>query len=105
MDINIVAISGCLSHNSVASGLIRACLLAQHPHVKIQIADVSQFPLVNPDIIAEKGFPESVQIVRNMVSQADGVIVAFPNHNSLVSAVMKNAYDWISINDGACPVK
>ena len=40
-----------------------------------------------------------------MVSEADGVIVAFPNHNDLVSAALKNAYDWISINDGSCPVK
>ena len=40
-----------------------------------------------------------------MVSEADGVIVAFPNHNDLISAVMKNAYDWISINDGSCPIK
>lgn len=40
-----------------------------------------------------------------MVAEADGVIVAFPNHNDLVSAAFKNAYDWISINDGSCPVK
>ena len=57
MDLKVVAISGCLSKKSASSGLIRACLQSQHPHLNIEIADISEFPLINPDIIAEKGFP------------------------------------------------
>ena len=98
MDFKIVAISGCLSQKSVNSGLIRACLQCQHPNLQIQVADISEFPFVNPDIIAEVGFPASVSKVRSMITEADGIIVSFPEHNGLITAAMKNAYDWVSIN-------
>lgn len=97
MDFKIVAISGCLSEHSVSSGLVRAALLHKNLHLNVEVADISGFPLMNPDIIGEVGFPAEVAKVREMVSRADGVIVSFPDHNSLISATMKNAYDWISI--------
>lgn len=97
MDFDIVAISGGLSHNSVSSGLVRAALLARHPHLRIHVVDISQFPLLNMDDVAQKGFPPAVEAVRKAVSGCDGVLACFSNHNSLISAPMKNAYDWISL--------
>ena len=70
------------------------------------MVDVSGFPLINPDIIAESGYPPMVKELRAQIAEADAVIVSFPNHNSMISAVMKNVYDWVSISfDGQSPVK
>lgn len=53
----VIAISGSLSKISSNSGLIRACLLVNHPELQIEVVDISQFQLFNMDVIIEHGFP------------------------------------------------
>lgn len=53
----VIAISGSLSKSSTNSGLIKACLLANHPDLHIEVVDISQFQLFNMDTVIEHGFP------------------------------------------------
>lgn len=48
------------------------------------------------DPVIENGFPPEVRAVREKIEQAHAVIFASPEHNTKVSAALKNAYDWIS---------
>ena len=41
-------------------------------------------------------FPESVDRFRKRVAAADGIIIASPEHNFSIPAVLKNAIDWLT---------
>lgn len=47
----VIAISGSLSKFSSNSGLIKACLLVNHPELQIEVVDISQFQLFNMDTV------------------------------------------------------
>jgi NAD(P)H-dependent FMN reductase len=51
MSFKVIAISGSLERNAANSGLIRACLLVNNPHLEIEVADISSFPLFNMDTV------------------------------------------------------
>ena len=46
----IAAISGSLKKTSTNTGLLRACIQSNNPHLQIQILDISKFPLFNEDV-------------------------------------------------------
>lgn len=93
--LNIVAISGSLQKHSCHTGILRALVAHQHKLLKIEIVPINEFPLFSEDI-ETAGIPECVKSVADKVKAADGLIVAIPENNYMVSAPMKNAYDWLS---------
>lgn len=91
----MILISGSLRKNSCNTGLLRACVEINNPHIEFEWADISDVPIFNEDVEA-KGTPESVQRIRNQVSQAHGILFGVPENNSAPSAALKNIYDWLS---------
>lgn len=51
-------------------------------------------PLFNEDL--EKDFPAEVQKQKDIVKEADGVLVVTPEYNRSLPGVLKNALDWLS---------
>jgi chromate reductase len=94
----IVAISGSLHKSSVHTGLLKACIELKNSDLQIEIIDISQFPHLNQDLLETGKFPPVVQAARERVEKADAVLFAIPENNYLVSAPLKNAYDWISMS-------
>jgi chromate reductase len=92
----ILAISGSLEKNAPSSGLIRACLTPNYDSLEIEVADISRFPFFNMDTVIEKGYPPQIVEFRSKVSHSHGILFSVAEHNGKVSAVLKNAYDWIS---------
>ena len=49
------------------------------------------------------GRPEIVESLAAKVKSADGGILVSPEHNSGISSILKNAFDWISrVPGGVC---
>ena len=63
--------------------------------MKIDVADISAFPLYNEDVRAQ-GFPAAVQTFREQIAAADALLFVTPEYNYSVSGVLKNAIDWAS---------
>lgn len=61
--------------------------------VRFDYVDLN-LPLYNTDL--ESTFPESVEIIKQKVSAADGVLIITPEYNRSVPGVLKNAMDWVS---------
>jgi len=98
MSINIVAFSGSLRKKSYTTRLTKVFQQLAPADVSMQIADISQLPLINEDL--EGNFPQPVKELHNTIQQADAILLATPEYNRSYSPVLKNALDWGSRPEG-----
>jgi chromate reductase len=63
--------------------------------ITIEIANISDVPMYNGDL-HELGEPPSVTALKLKIRQADAVVIATPEYNFSVPAVLKNVLDWAS---------
>ena len=93
--IRVLGICGSLRKGSYNMEALRAAVELQPPSMKIESADISQFPLYNEDVRAQ-GFPPPVETFREQIRGADALLFACPEYNYSMSGVFKNAIDWAS---------
>ena len=53
-------------------------------------------PLYDADLEADGGLPENAAQLKKMFAGCDGFLIATPEYNSSIPALLKNALDWIS---------
>lgn len=91
----IVGLSGSLRKGSFNTMLLKACQTLAPGGMDISICDLSRIPMYNADV-HEAGVPEAVDEFVTMLREADGILIACPEYNRSVPAVLKNAIDWAS---------
>lgn len=89
----ILGISGSLSRYSYNTALLREAA-KMLPEQEVTIADISDLPLVNPDLEDNGKYPLSVERFRQQVLEADALLIATPEYNASIPAPLKNAIDW-----------
>jgi len=94
-NLNILGISGSLRAKSVNLAALKACGEVMPAGMSLKIAALDDLPMYNFDL-QEKGWPAAVQLLRDAMAAADGVIFACPEFNWTISAPLKNAIDWLS---------
>ena len=67
----------------------------------IDLADFPM-PIYDGDLEAEHGVPENGRKLRAMFLEHDALLIASPENNSSVAALLKNTIDWVSrsVGDG-----
>lgn len=55
-------------------------------------------PLFDADLEKRDGFPVQARRLQDLFAAQDGFLIASPEHNRFISAVLKNTVDWISRN-------
>lgn len=93
--IHLLGISGSLRKGSYNTGLLRAAAELLPENTTLTLADISDIPLYNQDVFDE-GMPAPVQRLREQIGDADALVIATPEYNYSVPAVLKNAIDWAS---------
>lgn len=75
-----------------------AASTAKEAGVEVTLIDLADFdmPIYNGDIEADTGLPETAKRLKHLFVEHDGFFIASPEYNSSISAVLKNALDWIS---------
>ncbi|HET6654640.1 MAG TPA: NADPH-dependent FMN reductase [Gammaproteobacteria bacterium] len=93
---NILALPGSLRRGSYNRALLNAAAELAPPGMAVHVHDdLAAIPLFNEDV--EHGtFDGPVRELRQMVSAADGVLIATPEYNQSVPGVLKNVIDWLS---------
>lgn len=91
----LLAFSGSLRAYSFNSRVLRALPALAPVGTNIVQFDLTDLPLYNQDLDAET-VPDVVAALRQAVAEADGIIIATPEHNHTYSAVTKNVIDWAS---------
>jgi len=93
----VIAFAASNSRRSINKKLVAYAsgLLAD---AQVEVLDLNDFdlPLFGVDREAELGQPQPARAFLQKISESDGIIISFAEHNGSYSAAYKNLYDWVS---------
>nr|WP_314085944.1 NADPH-dependent FMN reductase [uncultured Shinella sp.] len=92
----LVLISGSLRKGSFNTALLHAALTMAPEGVEFVEGSIHGIPLYDGDVEAAEGIPDAVTRLKDLVADADGVILFTPEYNNGIPGVFKNAIDWMS---------
>ena len=88
----ILGISGSGRKRSFNSALLGAARQLLPEKATLDVVDISGLPLYNQDL--EHDMPEVVKEFKKKIRGADAILIATPEHNYSITAVLKNAIEW-----------
>jgi len=95
----ILAFAGSTREASLNKQLVKiAANGARVAGAEVTYIDLRDFPLplYDEDLEAKEGIPENARKLKQLMREHQGLLIASPEYNSSLSAVLKNAIDWIS---------
>ena len=90
--LTILGISGSGRKGSYNTALLEAAKELLPQDATLEVVDVAKLPLYNQDL--EHDLPEIVKELKKKIRGADAIMIATPEHNYSVTAVLKNAIEW-----------
>lgn len=94
-DIRVLGLSGSMRQNSYNTALLRAAQELSPRNMTVELYDLSAIPMYNEDLRVS-GYPPIVSQLREDIRTADAILIASPEYNRSVPALLKNAIDWAS---------
>jgi len=95
----ILAFAGSTRKDSYNKKLAQiAAKAAEECGAEVTLVDLKDLPmpLFDEDLEREAGMPESAAKLKALMVEHDGFLIASPEYNSSITAVLKNAIDWVS---------
>ncbi len=95
----VLAFSGSARKASFNQRLVRnAARAAEDAGAEVTVINLVDFPMpiMNQDLEAEQGQPEHGTRLKKLFIEHDAILLAAPEHNSSITALLKNAIDWVS---------
>lgn len=102
----ILALAGSTRKDSANKKLVKlAAEIARQKGATVTVIDLTDYPIpfYDGDLEETKGMPENAKKIKEMMAASDGVIIATPEYNGSLSAVLKNTLDWISRTESDRP--
>jgi chromate reductase len=94
-NIRVLGLSGSMRQNSYNTALLRAAQELSPRNMTVELYDLSAIPMYNEDLRVS-GYPPIVSQLREDIRTADAILIASPEYNRSVPALLKNAIDWAS---------
>ena len=71
---------------------------ARDAGAEVSVVDLRDYPmpLMDLDLEAREGLPETARAFRDQMIASDGFLISCPEHNSSITALLKNTIDWAS---------
>ena len=103
--VKVLVFAGSARRASLNKKLARiAAKHARAAAAEVTFVDLEDFPMpiYHGDLEAAQGMPENARRLREVFLANDGLLIASPENNSSVTALLKNTIDWLSrsIGDG-----
>lgn len=98
-EVKVLAFTGSIRENSFNKRLINeAACFARQMGANVTVIDLKDYPMpfFNQDLEAKEGMPLMAKQFRKLMTESDVILIASPEYNASVSAVLKNAIDWAS---------
>jgi chromate reductase len=95
----ILAFAGSLRKDSYNKKLVQLAVeVARRAGADVTHIDLKDYPLpvYDGDLEAASGIPQNGVKLKALFSQHDGLLIAAPEYNSSITAVLKNVIDWVS---------
>ena len=75
-----------------------AASMARKMGAKVTVIDLKDYPMpfYDADMEVSVGMPENAKRFRKAMIDSDAIVIASPEYNQSMSAVLKNALDWAS---------
>ncbi len=102
-DPKVLAFAGSTRKDSYNKKLLaEAVSVARRMGAEVTVIDLKEFPMpfYDADLEAQDGLPLHAKRLRDLMIEHDCVIIASPQYNGSVSAVLKNSLDWASRSEG-----
>lgn len=81
-----------------------AAELARQLGATVTLIDLKDYPMPLYDADLEiQGMPDHAKRLRTLMIESDAILIASPEYNSSIPAVLKNALDWASRNETGGP--
>ena len=99
----ILVLAGGLRAASLNKMLAReAATLARAAGAEVTLIDLKDFPLpiYDGDVEVADGLPANARKLKDLFIAHHGIIVACPEYNAGMTAVLKNVIDWVSRQHG-----
>jgi chromate reductase len=108
----ILAVSGSARSDSFNRQLLAVMArIIQSTGVEVATVELREFPLpiYDGDLESRDGIPQNALTLRNLLLGSDGLLIACPEYNGSVPALLKNTIDWCSRpvagQDGLAPFR
>lgn len=98
----ILAFSGSLRGDSFNQKLVKIAVEgAREAGAQVTMISLKDFPmpLYDQDLEDASGKPENARELKKLFLEHDALLIASPEYNSMISAALKNALDWVSRAD------
>ena len=95
----ILAFAGSTRAASYNKQLVRfAASAARAAGADVTLLDLRDYPLplFDEDLEDQQGLPENAKKLKSIFHEHDALLIASPEYNSSVTAVLKNTIDWVS---------
>ncbi len=95
----ILAFSGSLRAESFNQKLVTlAADFARAAGAEVTLISLRDFrlPLFDQDLESAEGMPAAGRELKALFAAHDGLIIASPEYNSMITPALKNAIDWVS---------
>jgi NAD(P)H-dependent FMN reductase len=104
----ILAFAGSARRDSLNKKLARiAAQYAREAGGEVTLVDLDDYPMpvYHGDLETAEGMPQNALRLRELFLAHDALLIASPENNASVSALLKNTLDWLSrsIGDGKGP--
>jgi NAD(P)H-dependent FMN reductase len=106
MSVRILVIAGSTRTGALSKKLAGAAIRSvEQAGASATFVDLRDYPmpLYDGDLEAAGGLPEQAIRLRELMQQHDALLIATPEYNSSIPAVLKNALDWLSRPHAAEP--
>lgn len=100
--VKLLAFAGSTREESYNKKLVKiAAEGAREAGAEVTLIDLRDFPmpLYDGDLEERSGLPDAALKLKELMRASHGFLIASPEYNSSISAVLKNAIDWTSRPD------
>ncbi len=95
----VLAFAGSARKDSFNKKLVRAAAEGvRSAGCGVTVIDLAEYPLpiMDEDLEAASGLPENALKLKKLFLEHQGLLISAPEHNSSVTALLKNVIDWVS---------
>jgi NAD(P)H-dependent FMN reductase len=98
-EVKVLALAGSTREGSFNKKLVsEAAGIARQMGACVTLIDLKDYPIpfYDGDLEASLGMPQKAKELRKLMIQSQVILIASPEYNASVSAVLKNFIDWVS---------